>query len=249
MVEDIVTVPSPAGDFAMITARPDDEGPHPVVVMFHDGPGVRPATFDVVRRIAAAGYFVVAPDRYHRFGRFQHADPSKMFGPDRDETDVQRMRHLLTTTTEAEVQADLDAVLAWLAAEPTAQRGPMGCIGFCIGARSTTLTLNTRPGTFVAGVGMHPSFCVTDQADSPHLGVAASGGSYYFAFGEEDQMQSVEANRPLLEVLDKIGNRGAYDILAEANHGFAVPGMSFHPEAADAAYAKAFALFDRMLSS
>jgi carboxymethylenebutenolidase len=249
MVEDVISVPSPEGDISVITARPDDDGPHPVVVMFHDGPGVRSSTYEVIRRIAGAGYYVVAPDRYHRHGRFVHFEPSEMFAPGADPALRDQFRALLMASTEDKVAADLDAVLAHLATDPTAQQGQMGCIGFCIGARSATVTMNSRPGVFVAGVGLHPSFCVTDQPDSPHLGIAASGGSYYYGFGELDQMQSVAANRPLLEVLDEIGNRGSYDIFAEADHGFAVPGGSYQEEAADAAYSKAFALFDRMLSS
>jgi carboxymethylenebutenolidase len=249
MVEDVIRVPSPEGEISVIMARPDDEGPHPVVVMFHDGPGVREGTFEVVRRIASAGYYVVAPDRYHRYGKFQHVDPAKLRGPDADPAAAERLWEMLGATTEQMVQADLDALLAHLSNDPTAQLAPLGCIGFCIGARSVTVTMNSRPGVFVAGVGLHPSFCVTDQPDSPHLGVAASGGSFYYGFGEADKMQSPEMNRPLLEVLDSMGIRGDYDIFPEADHGFAVPGGAYQQEAADQAYAKAFGLFDRMLSS
>ena len=35
---------------------------------------------------------------------------------------------------------------------------------------------------FRAGVGLHPSFCTTEDPDSPHLAVPSSTGSLYIGF-------------------------------------------------------------------
>ena len=79
---------------------------------------------------------------------------------------------LVLGTTEDQVAEDLAAVLAWLPSDPAARGGAMGCIGYCIGARSVLCTLRDRGDQFRAGVGLHPSFCTTEDTDSPHLGGA-----------------------------------------------------------------------------
>ena len=101
---------------------------------------------------------------------------------------------------------------------------------------------------FTAGVALHPSFCATDQPDSPHLSVPSIKGSLYVGIGDEDKMQSVEMNQPFLDAVAAKGDRGSYDILPGADHGFAVPGPSYLDSAADRAYKQAFALFDRTLA-
>lgn len=247
MIEDVVAIPSPAGEISALRVRPEGPGPFPVIVLFHDGPGVRADTWGTLQRIAAGGYYVIAPDRYHRYGRFLHIDPATMNAPDADPSLRKQMFHWLTATTEQMVSDDLDAVLAFVGSDPAARSGRMGCIGFCAGARSSVLTACRRPDVFVAAVGLHPSFCVTDQPDSPHLGIEPSGSSFYIGIGEEDQMQSVAMNQAMLDVLDGIGERGEYDIFPGADHGFAVPGFRWNQAAADTSYAKALALYDRVV--
>jgi carboxymethylenebutenolidase len=243
MIEEILTIPTPDGNMSAVAKRPEGSGPFPVVVLFHDGPGVRPSTHDVVRRVAEAGYYVVSPDRYHRNGQFVHMEPEELFALSQDSPEFKSFMGMLMGTSDDMVRSDLNALLGYLAADPAARPAPMGCIGYCIGARSVLRAMADHPDIFKAGVGMHPSFCVTKDDDSPHLGVAKSSGSFYYAWGEADRMQPVAAAGPLLQEFDKLGSRAAYDIYSGADHGFAVSGGNYHPEAADKAYAKALELF------
>lgn len=247
MNEQILDITTPDGDMAVVTARPDGDGPFPVVVLFHDGPGVRPSTYDVARRIAEAGYYVVSPDRYHRNGRFVHMEPEELFSLGQDSAEFKAFMGMLMGTNEDMVASDRDALLAHLATDPAAKDGPMGAVGQCIGARSVLRAMADHPDRFAAGVGFHPSFCVTEGGDSPHLGVARSAGSYYFAWGDADKMQPYDAAQPLVEEFDKLGDRASYDLFPGADHGFSVPGGSYQAAAADAAYAKAFDLFAAQL--
>ena len=48
-------------------ANPDGDGPFPVIVFFHHGPGLDDSSKQLVRMIVDHGYFVAAIDRYHRF--------------------------------------------------------------------------------------------------------------------------------------------------------------------------------------
>ena len=58
---DITTADSTSGN-PMVTfvAHPDSGGPHPLVLFFMDAPGMREEIRDMARRLATAGYYVMA---------------------------------------------------------------------------------------------------------------------------------------------------------------------------------------------
>jgi carboxymethylenebutenolidase len=231
--------------------RPDGDGPFPVVLFFHHGPGFDDGSKELCQMIADRGYYVAAIDRYHRFEPWPAFDMQKVRDPNPDNPDRARMMEMLFGTTDDLVEEDVSALLAELAADPTARSdGPMGCIGYCIGARSVLRTMANHPEVVLAGVGLHPSFCATDEPDSPHVAVPGLPGSLYIGIGEADQMQSVEMNKPLIAAVEELGARGTVEIHADADHGFAVPGSPAYQEAAAArSYEHAFALFDSVLRS
>jgi carboxymethylenebutenolidase len=243
--ESVINLTRPDGDMGVLAKRPDGDGPHPVVVMYHDGPGVRDATHACMERVVAAGYYVVCPDRYYRFGPFLHVDPFDMRDPAKRDGVWSKMREWLFGTTDAMVSDDLDALVHHLGSDPAASDGAMGAIGFCIGGRSVIRAAAAHPERFTVGVGLHPSFCVTDDDDSPHLSVESYPGRLFFGFGKDDQMQSVAMHQKLLDACDATGGRSGYAVYSGADHGFAVPGPSHHPTAADQGYGAAIGLFDR----
>lgn len=247
MIEEILEIHTAEGAMATIAKRPEGGGPFPVVVLFHDGPGIREATHDVVRRIAGAGYYVVAPDRYHRFGRFVHVRPEDLIAAGRDSELMRSFFGMVMATTDGHVRADVNSLLGHLASDPAARRWPMGGIGYCNGVRAMLRTMSQHPDDFAAGVGLHPSFCVSEDDDSPHLQVSRVKGALYFAFGGSDHVASVEHNQPLIDEAGKLGERATVEILPGADHGFAMPGPNYHEEAAERSYEQALALFKRTL--
>lgn len=241
-VNETKTLETPDGEMGVHIVRPDGEGPFPVIVFFHHGPGLDDASKSTMQMLADAGYYVITHDRYHRGGQpWLVVTPEMRSDPEL----MQKFSGLLMGTTEDMVDTDLQAVLGYLAGDSVATDGPMGCIGYCIGARSVVVMSARHTDRFAAGVGMHPSFCTTDQPDSPHLLVPSITGSLYVAFGSEDKMQSPEANVPFIEAVRAMPEgRGEADVLEGANHGFAVlHGPAYHEAAATIAYGKALKLF------
>jgi carboxymethylenebutenolidase len=153
------------------------------------------------------------------------------------------MLELVVGTPDAQVDTDLDAVLAHVAGDAAAGDGAMGCIGFCIGARSMIRTLAGHGDLFAAGAGLHPSFCTTDEPDSPHLSVPSITGHVYAAFGSEDRAQPPADNVPFIDAINALGERGLAEVLDGADHGFGVPGPTYHATAAERAYQQTFAIF------
>lgn len=248
MQEEIRSITTADGTQSVLVKRPDGDGPFPVVVMFHDGPGVRPSTHEVSRRVAEAGYLVAVPDRYYRREQFFHIEPEDLFAQGPDSDVFKDFFKLLMGTTDDLVSADLDALLAHLDADPLAKSSPMGVIGYCIGARSVLRAIAAHPDRFRAAVGLHPSFCATEDPDSPHLAVPSFAGEMYIGVGAEDKMQSPESCAPPGEAVAQLGDRGQYVIHPGADHGFAVPGGAYLASAADPSYEAALAIFNRQLT-
>ncbi|MGZ4701235.1 MAG: dienelactone hydrolase family protein [Ilumatobacteraceae bacterium] len=224
-------------------AKPDGAGPFPVIVFFHHGPGFDEGSKQLVQMVAERGYYVATIDRYHRIEPWVTFDMSTMRQPNNPERE--RMMQMVFGTTDDQVEEDVSALLHELRSEPSARAdGPMGCIGYCIGARSVLRTMAHHPHVFLAGVCLHPSFCTTDATDSPHLAVASLPGHLYIGFGADDKMQPVEMNWPLIAAVEQLGDRGIVEIHPHADHGFAVPGAPAYQEAAASrSYAQAFATF------
>ena len=245
MTEQMLSVPTPDGDMGAYVRRPDGDGPFPVIVYFHHGPGLDGGSKESMQLLADAGYYVVSPDRYHRDGEWLVFDPAQMRSgtPEGDKV-REKMFGVLMATSDDMVESDLKALLAALESDPAARKAPMGVIGFCIGARSVLRTIANHPDVFTAGVALHPSFCTTADEDSPHLGVASYTGRLYVGFGADDKMQSPEANTAFIDATNAMsGGRGLAEIHDGADHGFAVPGGAYHKGAAERSYEQALETF------
>ena len=234
--EDLVTKD---GSMGVHVVHPDGDGPFPVVVYFHHGPGLDDGSKESMGWIADWGYYVISHDRYHR-------ERPWMTRADMTEDEQNRFFDILLGTTDDLVSDDLDATLGYVEGDPAAADAPMACIGFCIGARSVVRTVSERGDAFRAGVGFHPSFTVTEDDDSPHLGVAGYDGSIYLGYGSEDTMQSPDSQQALIDLVRGLPN-GEVEIHEGANHGYSIPGGAYHQVASDRSYEKAREVFAREL--
>jgi carboxymethylenebutenolidase len=245
MLQETHFVATPDGPMGVVITHPGGAGPYPVVVMFHDGPGLRDANRLNAKRIAAYGYAVVMPDRYHRHGDFQFIDPYIMRTASPDDDRIKAFRTMFGSTNDDHMRTDVAALLPWIRSQSACGSGKMAVIGYCIGARTVVRTMADHNDVFAAGVCFHPSFCSDGATDSPHLSVPGLNGRLYVGIGTEDKMQSIEMNQPFLDSVTAAG--GEVDLFEGADHGFAVAGPSYHDNSADIGYEKTIALFDATL--
>ena len=245
MIQETHFIATSDGPLGVVLTRPSGGGSYPVVVMFHDGPGLRDANRINAKRIAAYGYAVVMPDRYHRHGDFQFVDPYVMRTAGPDDERIKAFRTMFGATTDDHMRTDVAALLLWIRSQAACRTGKMGAIGYCIGARTVLRTMADHNDVFSAGVCFHPSFCSDGAEQSPHLSIPGLQGRLYVGIGTEDKLQSIEMNQPFLDAVTAAG--GEVDIFEGADHGFAVPGPAYHDSSADTGYATALALFDAQL--
>ena len=71
MHERRVDIDAPQGTMDTFVVCPDGDGPFPVVLFYMDAPAIRMELYDMARRIAGEGYYVVLPDLYYRFGQIR----------------------------------------------------------------------------------------------------------------------------------------------------------------------------------
>ena len=125
-------VPSGGVDLPAYYARPQGNGPFPIIVVNEEVFGVHDHMADICRRLAKLGYLAVATEVYARI-----ADLSKV-------SDQAQLMQIIGQTSDAQEMADLDATVAW-ATGNKGDAGRLGVTGFCRGGRTTWLYAAHNP--------------------------------------------------------------------------------------------------------
>jgi carboxymethylenebutenolidase len=212
---------------------PEGTGPFAAVIVIQHAGGVDEFVRGRCDRLVEARFLAVAPDLYHREDPNSSDDPLTRMGRLRDATIV----------------ADVNAAIEHTRGLPEAQADRMGITGYCMGGRVTYLMAATNPdlkaavvcwgGNIVVPWGEGPApFELTKNINAPILGL----------FGEEDPNPSPADVARLDAELTKHGKPHEFHSYAGAGHAFMNEGRpSFRPEAAEDAWNKCIAWFDKHL--
>jgi len=205
-----VQIPAKDGQIPAYYARPASGTGFPVVLVNEEIFGIHEYLKDVCRRLAKAGYLAVAPEIYARQG-----DLSKM-------TDIPQMvREVIAKKPDAELFSDLDATLAWAAANKGSATA-VAETGFCRGGRTTWLYATQNPAlkAAVAWYGTikgNPSeiqpktvLDVADQLKCPLLGL----------YGGKDTGIAVADVQAAADKAKAAGKTVEIVVYPDAPHGF-----------------------------
>ncbi len=91
-----------------------------------DAPGIREELYDMGRRLATVGYYVLLPNLYYRAGR------DTKYGPDvlkQGSAEHERMRSVRTKMTIPPVMDDVAALIAFADSQKESKKGPVGTHG------------------------------------------------------------------------------------------------------------------------
>ena len=117
-----------APDVRAYVARPQGEGPFPVVIMIHEFFGLNQSIVGKADGLAEEGYLVVAPDT------FRGSTTSW----------IPRAIYQVITNGPEQVNQDLDSVYAWIESQPDADG--IAVAGFCYGGRASLNYSLHNPG-------------------------------------------------------------------------------------------------------
>lgn len=226
MRERHIDIEAPEGTMGTFVVHPDGEGPFPVVLFYMDAPAIRDELYDVARRIANEGYYVMLPDLFYRFGILRF--------PVRNAKARAIWQAAMAHMSNAEVADDTRAMLAHIDSEKAARSGKLACIGFCMSGRLVTTVAGTFPDRVAAICSMYGVGIVTSKDDSPHLLAKDIRARCYFAFAETDATVPAYVIPTLKAELDAHGVDYRLDVWPGTAHGFSFRSRDdYHHEASE----------------
>jgi len=196
---------------------------HPKVLFYMDGPGIRPALFEMGERMAAAGYHVLLPDLFYRLGPYAPMDPKVIFGDPAKRADL--LSRYVGKTTIANVMRDTRAFLAHLGG------GKVATTGYCMGGRFSLAAAGTYPDHVVAAAAYHPGNPASDAPDSPHLLAPRMKATVYVGGASDDASFPEEQKQRLEKALTDAGVEHVIETYP-AKHGWVPTDMPTHDPAA-----------------
>lgn len=124
LIAHTVSFPAPDGfELPAYVARPEGEGPFPVVIVVSEIFGVHEYIRDICRRLAKAGYAAVAPAFFVR-----KADPAPL-------SDMQAIMTIVGAAGYEQVMGDVGATLEWIGLQSWARSDRVGITGYCWGGK------------------------------------------------------------------------------------------------------------------
>ncbi|MEL7031988.1 MAG: dienelactone hydrolase family protein [Pseudomonadota bacterium] len=246
LTETEVMVPTPDGAADGLFIHPTD-GAHAAIIMWPDIHGVRPAFFDMARRLATSGYSVLAMNPYYRTmnGRL-FEDGQTIRDPGGREL---VMPHYSALSPET-VIVDSQAYVTWLDAQSSVDTGRgMGAIGFCMTGSWTIRAAAAVPDRVKAPSSFHGGGLVTEAEDSPHLLASKIKGGVLIAIAENDHEREPDAQGELIAAFEAASVPAEIEVYEDAMHGWVPTDSRAHnPEQSERAWSRMLALFDRELS-
>lgn len=228
MTNTMVTTGS--GEAEAWLARPRHAvGKTPGVLLFMDAIGLRPQIRQMADRIADWGYVVLAPNTFHRSGSAEATSPrGDLRSPGAREEffteAVPRMRALTSDLSRADTTAYLDALRS---AEGVAE-GPVGVIGYCMGARLALRAAGDHPDTVAAVGGFHGGGLVTEEADSPHLWLRSAKAHILLRHADQDPSMTPEQMDVLASTARSAGLSLDQEVYTGAPHGYSMTDTSMY---------------------
>jgi carboxymethylenebutenolidase len=247
--EQEMAIPTGDGEMTAFVVHPHEGRPLPVALLYMDGVGYRDQVKENARRFAAAGYYCVAPDLFHRAGTGLVFDFGRLSAPGSSDAERERMMRVVSGVRPELVVADIQAVLATISKDRFASAGPKVCVGYCMGARLALHVVAALADQFVAAACIHPGALVTDGPDSPHLDLDRVRGEIYVAFAESDRSATAENVDRLRHEMEARSVRGLVERIPGTAHGFAMADLPVYDrEAAERHFEATLELWRRNLA-
>ena len=142
------------GTMDVFVCHPEQDGPHPAVILYMDAPGIREELRDMARRIGTVGYTVLLPNMYYRTGREGHYGYDLARIRD-DDSQREKMFQVMNSLTNADVVDDTKGMLAFIDSYQPVVSGPIGCVGYCMSGQFVMSVGSAYPDRFAAVAAYH----------------------------------------------------------------------------------------------
>lgn len=216
-------------------AIPDGLGPHPAVLIAHEGPGLDDIQRARAAEIARLGYVGFVLDYHGQLSPF----------PNRDEM-MDRLGQLFANPdrTRSLATAGLDVVLA----EPSVDPTRIAAIGYCFGG-TLALELGRTGADIKAIVGFHPGLTNVRPADSANI-----RGRVLMCVGADDPVIPPEHRAAFETEMGDAGVDWQLHLYGGVVHSFThpraseagIPGIAYDQPAAERSWTAMLRLLDEV---
>lgn len=217
----------------------------PGAIFYMDGLAIRPTLFAMAQRLANAGYLVLLPDLYYRYGPYEPLDPKPIFASG---SVREALGPMMSTTGKGPASRDTAAFLDWFDSRADFVGGKLGVTGYCMGGGIALAVAAAYPERIGAAASFHGGNLATDDPDSPHLGAPRMAARVYVAGADQDGSYPPEQAARLEAALSAAGVDHRCEIYAGALHGWTMADFPVYDEAAaERHWDELIGLFDGVL--
>ena len=236
-----VTVKTADGSADAVLFHPSGRGAWPAVLLWPDILGLRPVFREMGRRLAAQGYTVLVPNPFYRSRRAPIVTGPFDFG---DKAAVAKLFALKDTLTDARVDADTTAYLAFLDGHKQVDRRKgAGVQGYCFSGPFAFRAAALRPDRIRAVATFHGGGLVTKEPNSPHLLIPRTKARFLVAIAQNDDRAQPDA-KTILKAGFAAAKRPAVVEVYPADHGWCVAGsQAYNEPAAERAWRELLKLY------
>ena len=243
VTERMVDVPTPDGSCDAFFVHPA-RAAHAGVIFLPDIGGLREAKKVMARRLAAAGYAVLAVNPYYRDMRAPVLSSFAEWRTPKGQATIEPMRAKLTAPA---VSRDIVAFAAFLDRQKAVDKQrKIGVQGYCMSGPFALRGAAALPHRIGAAASFHGGGLVTAEADSPHRLIAASAASFLIAIAKNDDARAPGDKDALREAAAAAGRPAEIEVY-NADHGWCVLDSPVYNQAeADRAWARLLALYAKL---
>lgn len=240
MIEHFVDIATSDGEMNSFIVHPEENGPHPVVIYLMDAPGMREESRDCCRRLASAGYYVIASNLYYR--QVREFNVFELEGTREDQLTY------MNSLTNSLIVDDVGSMIDFADTDAAADASRIGIVGYCMSGPFAIVAAARYDDRVKATASFHGVKLATDADDSPHRMVQSFTGEVYVGAAELDQIIPVEQVNAFEAALEASPATGRVEWYLGCDHAFVFPARPVYDKAgSERHWERLHALFDRNL--
>lgn len=200
---------------AFLYGMTDARGPG--ILLYTDIKGIREVYHEQAMRLAEAGYAVLVPNVFFRWGRLPLFDFP--FRPGEERT-AKRLQELFAALTPEMQMADSAAYVDFLLGQKEVRAGSLGVVGYCYTGGMALRTAAVRADQVSVAASFHGGNLCTEQESSPHRLLPKIRASLWAGHAVEDKSMPPEMIAKLDEALRAWGGEFTSKVYEGALHGW-----------------------------
>ncbi|TCL71134.1 dienelactone hydrolase family protein [Rhizobium sp. BK251] len=223
--------------------RPADGKAKAGIIFYMDAMGPRPALYGMAQRLADAGYIVLMPDLFYRFGAYGPFTGTAFGDPD----SRAKIMTMVRGTRQEMTKSDTAVFLDTLAAEGA--EGPVGVVGYCMGGGRALTAAGAYPDRVAAAASFHGGNLASAEEDSPHRLATHIKGKVYVGVAGVDGSFPPEQSARLAEALRTAEVDHIIENYVGVAHGWTVPDHgAFNENGAERHWKRLLTFFEETLA-